>query len=121
MPDFRKSYKKSKNSKNSKSGGRRRKHTMRKYRRGRKVMRGGINEYTNRFPGGSNLVAYILTNDESITDKNRLEDYVYNPTFNVKSAYIDLFGNDPPKDKSNDDNRDAIVNYLDSGGSIKPQ
>lgn len=44
MPDFRKSYKKSKNSKNSKSGGRRRKHTMRKYRRGkksRKVMRGG--------------------------------------------------------------------------------
>lgn len=42
MPDFRKSYKKSKNSKNSKSGGRRRKHTMRKYRRGRKVMRGGV-------------------------------------------------------------------------------
>lgn len=41
MPDFRKSYKKSKNSKNSKSGGRRRKHTMRKYRRGKKVMRGG--------------------------------------------------------------------------------
>jgi hypothetical protein len=41
MPDYRKSYKKSKSSKNSKSGGRRRKHTMRKYRRGRKVMRGG--------------------------------------------------------------------------------
>ena len=41
MPDFHKSYKKSKNSKNSKSGGRRRKHTMRKYRRGKKVMRGG--------------------------------------------------------------------------------
>ena len=42
MPDFRKSYKKSKNSKNSKSGGRRRKHTMRKYRRGKKVMGGGV-------------------------------------------------------------------------------
>lgn len=41
MPDYRKSYKKSKNSKNSKSGGRRRKHTMRKYRRGRNVMRRG--------------------------------------------------------------------------------
>jgi len=43
MPDY-KSYKKSKNSKNSKnskSGGRHRKHTMKKYRRGRKVMRGG--------------------------------------------------------------------------------
>ena len=40
-----KSYKKSKNSKNSKSGGRRRKHTMRKYRRGKKVMRGGGGEY----------------------------------------------------------------------------
>ena len=45
MPEYRKSYKKSKNSKNSKSGGRRRKHTMRKYRRGKKVMRGG--DYTN--------------------------------------------------------------------------
>ena len=42
MPNYNsKSYKKSKNSKNSKSGGRRRKHTMRKYRRGKKVMRGG--------------------------------------------------------------------------------
>lgn len=44
MPNYSRksqSYKKSKNSKNSKSGGRRRKHTMRKYRRGRKVMRGG--------------------------------------------------------------------------------
>ena len=46
-----KSCKKSKSSKNSKSGGRRRKHTMRKYRRGRKVMRGG---------------EYIFTNDELI-------------------------------------------------------
>ncbi len=45
MPEYKsrksQSYKKSKNSKNSKSGGRRRKHTMRKYRRGKKVMRGG--------------------------------------------------------------------------------
>ena len=39
------SYKKTKNSKNSKSGGRRRKHTMRKYRRWRKVMRGGDYKY----------------------------------------------------------------------------
>ena len=47
MPNYNsKSYKKSKNSKNSKSGGRRRKHTMRKYRRGRKVMRGGENLIT---------------------------------------------------------------------------
>jgi hypothetical protein len=49
MPDFHKSYKKSKNSKNSKSGGRRRKHTMRKYRRGKKVMRGGA--YINSSDG----------------------------------------------------------------------
>jgi hypothetical protein len=42
MPSYNsKSQKRSKNSKNSKSGGRRRKHTMRKYRRGKKVMRGG--------------------------------------------------------------------------------
>ena len=47
MPNYNsKSYKKSKNSKNSKSGGRRRKHTMRKYRRGKKVMRGGENLIT---------------------------------------------------------------------------
>lgn len=46
-----KKSKSSKNSNNSKSGGRRRKHTMRKYRRGRKVMRGG---------------EYIFTNDELI-------------------------------------------------------
>lgn len=47
MPSYNsKSQKRSKNSKNSKSGGRRRKHTMRKYRRGKKVMRGGENVMT---------------------------------------------------------------------------
>ena len=62
MPEYKsrksQSYKKSKNSKN---GGRRRKHTMRKYRRGKKVMRGGAKEIS-----AENL-ARQLNSDEVMT------------------------------------------------------
>ena len=119
MPTYRNSKTQSKSQ--SKNGGRRRKQTKRKLRRGRKsrkVMRGGAgNDYTSKFPGGSQLVADILTNNKSIIDKGTLDDYVYSPTFNSKNAYKDLFGVDAPDKK---DIKEDIVNYLDSGGSIKP-
>ena len=119
MPDYKNS--KSQKKSQSKNGGRRRKHTMRKLRRGRKsrkVMRGGAgNDYTRKFPGGSNLVADILTNNKSITDKNSLEDYVYGPNFNAKNAYKDLFGVIAPDDK---DIKEDIVEFLDSGGIKTP-
>jgi len=85
-------------------------------------MRGGqINEYTNKFPAGSNLVADILNNDKSITDKNSLEDYIYNPNFKDEISYKDLFGVAPPKNNDRTKNQEVIVEYLDSGGVIKPQ
>jgi hypothetical protein len=88
------------------------------------MMGGAINEYTNKFPAGSQLVADILNNDKSITNKNTLEDYVYNPTFNTTEAYIDLFKVKPTDTTSQEGitkNKEAIVNYLDSGGMTKPE
>ncbi len=87
-------------------------------------MRGGaINEYTKKFPAGSLLVADILNNDKSITNKGTLEDYVYNRSFNTTEAYIDLFKVKPTDTTSEEGvnkSKDAIVNYLDSGGMTKP-
>jgi hypothetical protein len=83
-------------------------------------MRGGKelgNDYTRKFPGGSQLVVDILTNNKSITDKNSLEDYVYGANFDAKNAYKDLFGVIAPDDK---DIKEDIVEFLDSGGNKTP-
>ena len=111
----------------SKNGGRRRKRTLKNVRRrkSRKVMRGGaMNEYTKNFPAGSLLVADILNNDKSIVDRNTLDDYVYSPKFNTTQSYIDLFKvapTDTTSEKGITNNKEAIVNYLDSGGKTTPK
>lgn len=70
--------KKSKNSKNSKSGGRRRKHTMKKYRRGRKVMRGGDYTASQIMEGfdkltGSQKAEFLNNMGPSYIDRDILE------------------------------------------------
>ncbi len=114
MPEYKsrksQSYKKSKNSKNSKSGGRRRKHTMRKYRRGKKVMRGGAkitygelankmgvfgDEFNKIFKKPWNEYLKLKTNMYDEIDINTLESQLVDvdtlkddPTWNRLSSFV---------------------------------
>lgn len=120
MPGFKRSQSQKKSQSQSKNGGRRRKHTMRKLRRmkkSRKVMRGGEpTEYSSKFPGGSLLVADLLTNHK-IENKGQLEDYIFNPANNInaKMWYKELYKSDPASTMSNDDVKNAIITKLEAG------
>jgi len=121
MPIYNKSKSQKRSSQSqSKNGGRRRKNTMRKLRRGRKsrkVIRGGKpTEYSLKFPGGSQLVADLLTK-QTIENKGQLEDYIFNPinNINAKMWYKQLYKLEPDSNMSNDDIKDAIIKKLEEG------
>ena len=71
----------------SKNGGRRRKQTKRKLRRGRKsrkVMRGGLwNPYMSKIPEKS-LLYVAITNDpvERVENEQQLENYLWSKKYN---------------------------------------
>lgn len=117
-----KSQSRSQSQSRSKNGGRgRKKRTMKKDRRVKKsrkvMMRGGEpTEYSSKFPGGSQLVADLLTNHK-IENKRQLEDYIFNPANNInaKMWYKELYGSDPASTMSNDEVKDAIITKLEAG------
>ena len=122
MPGYKSKTQSKKNLKSSntaKNGGRRRKHTMRKVRRGRKVMRGGSTPYVSTLSSKSTKLYNILLLDETIIDKGKLEDLIYNSAkYNdsvVKGWYNDLFDTYPPVEMKMDDVRAGIVEKLIAG------
>jgi len=121
MPGYKSKTQSKKNLKSSnkaKNGGRRRKQTMKKVRRGRKVMRGGSTPYVASLSNKSDKLYNILLQDETIIDKGKLEDLIYNSAvYNdsiVKGWYNDLFGTYPPLELKMDDVKEAIVQKLEN-------
>lgn len=122
MPGYKSKTQSKKNLKSSnkaKTGGRRRKQTMKKVRRGRKVMRGGVTQYVTKLSNKSVKLYNILLQDETIINKGKLEDLIYNSNkYNdsvVKGWYEDLFDVYPPNEMKMDDVRERIVEKLIAG------
>ena len=122
MPGYKSKTQSKKNLKSSnkaKNGGRRRKQTMKKVRRGRKVMRGGVTPYVATLSNKSNKLYNILLLDDRITNVGQLEQLIiynsekYNDSV-VKEWYNDLFGTYPPLAMKMDDVRDNIVQKLEN-------
>ena len=106
----------------SKSGGRRKKQTKRKLRRGRKsrkVMRGGVTPYVAKLSNKSEKLYNILFLDDTIIDKGKLEDLIFNsskyPNDVVKGWYNDLFETYPPENMSMTKIGEAIIEKLEKG------
>ena len=122
MPGYKSKTQSKKNLKSSnkaKNGGRRRKQTMKKVRRGRKVMRGGATQYVASLSNKSTRLYNILLQDERIINVGQLEQLIiYNravyPDSVVKDWYNDLFGTYPPDTMKMDDVRDGIVQKLEN-------
>lgn len=118
MPEYKsrksQSYKKLKNSKNSKSGGRRRKHTMRKYRRGKKVMRGGVGNYPVSINISSTIPKVLLDHLQGTTTSGNVEHIVYGLKENVVNdaynAAVPLAYR--PNVASLDDKRESIIKHV---------
>ena len=108
-----------KSSNKAKNGGRRRKQTMKKVRRGRKVMRGGSTPYVATLSSKSDKLYNILLLDDRITNVGQLEQLIiynsgkYNDSV-VKEWYNDLFGEYPPNTMKMDDVKDKIVQKLEN-------
>ena len=122
MPGYKSKTQSKKNLKSSnkaKNGGRRRKQTMKKVRRGRKVMRGGVTPYVATLSNKSNKLYNILLLDDRITNVGQLEQLIiynsekYNDSV-VKEWYNDLFGTYPPLAMKMDDVRDNIAQKLEN-------
>ena len=121
MPNYSSKSQKRSQSK-SKNGGRRKKQTMRKLRRGRKsrkVMRGGVTPYVMTLSNKSQRLYNILLLDNTINDRNNLEDLIFNSSKYsddvVKGWYNDLFDTYPPEKMSMTDIGEAIITKLEAG------
>ena len=109
-----------KNSKTqSKNGGRRRKQTKRKLRRGRKsrkVMRGGASEYVTKLSNKSDSLYNILLLDPTIIDRVTLRTLISQNIygFTRKKWYKDLHDvEEVPPDLTEDQIIDAIITKLE--------
>jgi len=122
MPKYRKSKSQKRSSQSqSKNGGRRRKRTMRKLRRGRKsrkVMRGGgnITEYVMKLSDKSESLYNILKLDDTITDQEKLRTLINLPKYkySINLWYKELFGKEPESELNPDDIKNAIIEKLES-------
>ena len=121
MSKYRKSKSQKRSSQSqSKNGGRRRKNTMRKLRRGRKsrkVIRGGTTSYVMYLSDKSQDLYNRIRDDNNITDQAKLREFLNRPEykFRVNLWYKQLFDVEPAPELDNEAVKNEIIKKLEEG------
>lgn len=125
MPGYKSKTQSKKNLKSSnkaKNGGRRRKQTMKKVRRGRKVMRGGATNYPVVINDVSPLPIELITKLKDCKTSGNVEDRVYAiPDNLIEQIYNSLIPEGFRTDTKPDEMREAIIKHVVVKTATVPQ